>query len=194
MDPKPYFAYGSNMLRERLLYRHVVLLDRGEAAQIDGHSLNFNKWSTKGPNGSSKANLVEQPGETSWGVLFSVDSNSLTDLRRAEGYPDHYREATIVVDLPTGPREAMVYLAQPGKVLPPPDRPCWDWYLALMLAGAKACPGVPPEWIKHLRQIASFKESHGQPVDDFTEAVAQLKAAGHQRWRDLLINPTYPIL
>jgi hypothetical protein len=83
----------------------------------------------------------------------------------------------------------MTYLAQSNKILTVPDSP-YDWYLALILAGAKACAGIPPEWLKNIRQLGNSKKSHGQPPDKYAEAVAQLKAAGHDRWQELLINAT----
>ena len=46
MQPIHYFAYGSNMLRERLLHREVILLDEGQPVQIVDHKLVFNKKAT----------------------------------------------------------------------------------------------------------------------------------------------------
>lgn len=177
-----YFAYGSNMLRERLLARKVILIGSGQPAFVDGFKLLFNKKS----KGSSKANLVQEVGSKTWGVLFGVDSDSLDSLDDAEGAPVHYRrQYDFTVHTESGQLAAMTYLAQPGKILTIPDSP-YDWYLALILAGAKACPGISPEWLKHIRQIGNPKESHGQPSDKYAEAVAQLKAAGYVNWQDLL--------
>ena len=191
MNSIAYFAYGSNMLRARLLDRGVLLLDEGQPAQVKDYNLVFNK---KSDDGSSKANLMPAPGATSWGVLFSVSSKSLAGLDSAEGAPVHYRRETVTVCTEQGERQAMTYLAQPDKVLPVPDRP-WDWYLALILAGGKSYPDIPSDWIKKLRQIGQAKPYIKQPPSkSFTEAVAQLKAAGHARWQDLLIEENEHIL
>jgi hypothetical protein len=190
MQPIQYFAYGSNMLRERLLARQVVLLNSGQPAFVNGFKLLFNKKS----NGSSKANLVREVGSKTWGVLFSVNSENLDKLDDAEGAPIHYRrEYDFAVRTESGHLTAMTYLAQPDKILTIPDSP-YDWYLALIMAGGKACPGIPLEWVNHIRQIGNSKESHGQPQDKYAEAVAQLKTAGYDRWQELLINATEPIL
>ena len=185
MEPIHYFAYGSNMLRARLDERGVVLLDEGQAAQVSDYNLVFNKRSI---DGSSKANLMPAPGPNVWGVLFLVNSNSLDGLDDAEGAPGHYRRTTVSVRTPQGKREAMTYLAQPNKVLTVPDRP-YDWYLALIIAGARACRGIPEEWITHLRQVGQSKPYNETPLrSTFFAAIAQLKAAGHINWQDLL-NP-----
>lgn len=179
MDSIAYFAYGSNMLRQRLQHRGVKLLDVGRAASIAGYSLAFNKNSS---DRSSKANLMRATGQTSWGVLFSVESGSLAGLDAAEGSPDHYYRATVTVQTDDGARDAMTYLAQPKMVIETSDQP-WDWYLALVLAGAKACPGMPSSWIEHVRSIGQSKPyTRKPPSSSFTEAVAQLKTAGYVKW------------
>ena len=133
--------------------------------------------------------MMPQAGATSWGVLFTVSRSSRYRLREAEVWPNHYFEKNVFVESSAGKLAAMVYLAQPCKLLTNPDCP-WDWYLALILAGAKACPGIPLEWLKIIRQIGNSKKSHGQPPTEFAKAVAQLKTAGHDRWQVLLITGT----
>jgi gamma-glutamylcyclotransferase (GGCT)/AIG2-like uncharacterized protein YtfP len=177
-----YFAYGSNMLRERVIARSVVLLDRGQPACAEGYRLLFNK---KSDDGSAKANIDRELGTNCWGVLYSVDASSLTDLDAAEAAPDHYRRENIFVKIGTAEQEATTYLAQPQKTLTIPERP-YDWYLALILAGAKACSGMPSGWIAELRRIGQSKPDSKSPLrKTFTEAVAQLKTAGCGRWEDL---------
>jgi len=182
--PISYFAYGSNMLRERLLDRHVLLLDNGQAAQVIDYDLVFNK---KSDDHSSKANLMPATGTTSWGVLFSVNSTSLEGLDAAEGAPAHYCRASVIVRIPDAELQAMTYLAQPHKLLTGRDCP-WDWYLALIIAGAKACPNMPVEWIQHIRAIGSPKQS-SSPSKSSLRAAAQLKSASYDNWPQLLEKP-----
>ena len=177
------------MLLSRLSDRGVVLLDKGQSARIAGYSLAFNKRSL---DGSCKANLMPAQGEASWGILVSVDSSSLIGLDAAEGAPGHYRRETVTVHTEQGERKAMTYQAQAETVMVVPNRP-WDWYLALVLAGGKACSGIPSEWIKHLQKVGSPKKSSSH-TKAASQAVAQLKAAGFDRWQDLLLNSTKPIL
>ena len=189
MPTLTYFAYGSNMLRERLLARRVVLMDNGKPACANGYKLVFNK---KSDDGSAKANLVAERGAKCWGVLFSVDAKSLTDLDEAEGAPGHYRQENISITVANVAQTVMTYLAQPVKVMPAPGLP-YDWYLALILAGAKASADMPSEWIANLRRISQSKPDTKTPArDTFTEAVAQLKKAGYVNWLDLLKPEFHP--
>ncbi|MEY2536445.1 MAG: hypothetical protein QOG67_185 [Verrucomicrobiota bacterium] len=174
------------MLRARLLHRGVILFDAGQPSQIDNHKLVFNKRSN---DGSSKANLMPAPGVTSWGVLFSVDPNSLSGLDAAEGAPDHYRRGIAMVRTPQCECDAMTYFAQSDKLVSTSASP-WDWYMALIIAGAKACPGIPEEWIRSVLQIGVPKQSTAPPSKSFLQAVAQLRAAEHNRWQDLLTLAT----
>ena len=183
MPTLTYFAYGSNMLRERLLARRVILLDSGKPACANGYKLVFNK---KSDDGSAKANIVAERGAKCWGVLFAVDANSLTDLDDAEGAPGHYRQENISITVSNVAQTVMTYLAQPVKVMRAPGIP-YDWYLALILAGANACADMPSEWISHLRKDGQSKPDIKTPArKTFTEAVAQLNAAGYVNWQDLL--------
>lgn len=177
-----YFAYGSNMLRERLIARKVVLLDKGQPAVAEGFKLVFNK---KSSDSSNKANLIPEIGAKSWGVVFTVDPCSLDGLDSAEGAPEHYQRENIVIRLSNSKLDAMTYLAQSNHLSATPDQP-WDWYLALILAGAFACTDIPPEWIRHLRQIGSAKISNEPRSKSGIEAINQLKAAGYDQWQALL--------
>ena len=182
MPSLSYFACGSNMLCARLLERRVALLDGWRAAQLHGYRLAFNKASK---DGSSKANLMPEASAASWGVLFTVDASTLAGLVAAEGAPAHYGRATVLVETAQGQREAMTYLARPEKLLTALDQP-WDWYLALIIVGAKSCTGIADKGIRHIRRSGRSKPSNGQPPKPYAQATAQLKAAGHERWQGLL--------
>ena len=174
------------MLPARLLARNVLLLGRGLPGSANGYRLIFNKRSD---DGSSKANLIAAPGEITWGVLFAVDPNTLDNLDKAEGAPGHYRrEQGIRVQTATGEVAAMTYLAQPDKIHANPAQP-YDWYLALILAGALGNPGIPRRWIAHLRQMVQpTSDLRRPPRKTCCDAITQLRAAGHDNWQDLL-NP-----
>jgi gamma-glutamylcyclotransferase len=185
-----YFAYGSNMLAARLRARQVRLLDQPRPAVAQGYRLVFNKESV---DGSSKANLMAEGGAKTWGVLFSVDPASLTILDEAEGAPDHYRrEYGFKVLADNTAIDAMTYIAQPGKTTLAPGT-SYDWYLALILAGAKACADMPSDWINQLRRDVPTKSDTKTPArKTFAEAVAQLNSSGYANWRDLLNPELHP--
>ena len=173
------------MLRERLLARKVVLSGKGQPACVEGFKLVFNKKST---DDSAKANLVVEHGAKCWGVLFSVDPDSLAVLDEAEGAPGHYRRKDVSVKIADGEQPAMTYIAQANRISVVPEHP-YDWYLALILAGAKSQADMPAEWITHLRKLGHSKPDTKTPSRPTrTDAIAQLKAAGYDNWQDLLIE------
>src|SRR5262245_23395834 len=84
-----YFAYGSNMLTERLCARgrcpSATLLDVGS---IRGYTLQFSK---KSKDSSGKATIVRSEAQaTVMGVVFEIDEAEKRDLDRAEGVGSGY--------------------------------------------------------------------------------------------------------
>lgn len=163
-----YFAYGSNMLHERLLARCASAKVVGIGV-THGWGLAFTK---PGRDGSGKATLRDLQSErgTTPGVLFDIDERELVLLDRAEGV-GYERRADIPVRLlepgvgccdrdefpetreaawgDVG-RRAVTYTAIPGTLneeLVP-----FDWYLALVIAGADQ-NGLSPHYIDTLRAI-----------------------------------------
>ena len=125
-----YFAYGSNMLTERLKARCRGAELTGRAF-ADGWVLEFSKPST---DGSGKATLSEKAGCRTAGVLFEIPVDELEDLDGAEG-PGYERRDAFHVRLADGDGTvtATTYLAKdPKDGLEP-----YDWYLALVIAGAR---------------------------------------------------------
>lgn len=73
-----YFAYGSNMLVQRLQQRLSLAVDL-DPAWLDDYAWCCNKL---GQDGTAKANLVRKPGECVFGVLYEIDPSDwpLLDL------------------------------------------------------------------------------------------------------------------
>lgn len=141
-----YFAYGSNMLTERLRARCPSAQPVGTALAAN-HALDFVKESV---DRSGKATLVRRDGVNRYGVLFEIDDRDLPALDAAEG--SGYSRIDAFAVLPTGSgsqAEAATYM---GKRTTPGLRP-YDWYLALVIAGAIQ-HGVPTEQIRQLRSVA----------------------------------------
>lgn len=126
-----YFAYGSNMLPARLTARcpsaHVV-----GSATTQGFDLEFSKPSK---DGSGKATLVSSVGLVTPGAVFEINRNELDALDRAEGAGYGYdRVEELTVELNQGGESitATTYIADLTDQLIKP----FDWYLALVIAGA----------------------------------------------------------
>ena len=127
-----YFAYGSNMLSERLKKRCPSSTKIGLAYAVD-RVIEFNKPSV---DKSGKATLRWQAGDRTPGVLFRISIEELEILDAFEGagkgrgyirydqFSVHLAENDKIVNTKT-------YLASCTKS----DLKPYDWYLALVIAG-----------------------------------------------------------
>jgi AIG2-like family len=140
-----YFAYGSNMLTERLRARVSDASPLSEVS-IGGYLLRFHKKST---DGSGKCNIVKTGSDKDriHGVIFEIPREQLEKLDEAEGYGNGYDHEYI--PLPDRPDEsALAYVAEPkyidDRLLP------YKWYHELVIAGAEQ-HGLSPDYIAELR-------------------------------------------
>jgi gamma-glutamylcyclotransferase len=144
-----YFAYGSNMLTERLLARCSSAKTR-EVARVDSYALTFCK---KSHDGSGKATLRPEPERQVFGVLFDLNENELKNLDEAEGAGNGYDRIVdfrVRIQGSYEPQRAITYLASPNVIdlnLKP-----YDWYLRLVLAGARQ-HGLPLQYIREIEAM-----------------------------------------
>jgi gamma-glutamylcyclotransferase len=141
-----YFAYGSNMLTERLRARVSSAVALSKVCLI-GYRLRFNK---KSIDGSGKCNIVETGSQKDvvHGVIFEIPKEQLSKLDEAEGFKKGYDHKCI--RLPDRPGEsALAYVAETkyidDRLLP------YRWYHELVVAGAEQ-HGLPPDYIAELRK------------------------------------------
>lgn len=145
-----YFAYGSNMLEERLRQRCPSARALA-VSRLEGWALSLHKRSK---DGSGKATIApsNKPGASVFGVLYEMDSDDLDPLDRAEGHGSGYDRTSIKVAI-IGSGEtvtAITYLADEGGV--DPSLSPYDWYLKLIVAGAKE-HALPDAYIVQLSDI-----------------------------------------
>lgn len=140
-----YFAYGSNMLRERLVAR-VSTAEAVAVGVVRDYRLDFAKISV---DGSGKGDMVASPGDEVWGMLYAFDADQKADLDRHEG--PHYRAQEVVVSTPSGEETAWAYMADPQRR--DPSKAPYDWYLALIVAGARQ-GGLPEAYIQAVEATA----------------------------------------
>lgn len=134
-----YFAYGSNMSSVRLRSRipSVKVVDQ---AYLKDRKVLFNKRST---DGSGKANLVESPGDVTWGVLYEMNDSDVEQLDRIE---KGYQRIKIRVWQPDGETlEAVTY--QSTQLTDDPI--AYDWYKDLLITGARE-HHLPQDYIAYL--------------------------------------------
>ena len=128
--PFRYFAYGSNMLPQRLIDRcpSARLVSVGTARD---HAVRFWKG---GMDGSGKATLVEMAGSSAPGVVYEMDLADRDRLDRHEG-PAYRREDAFPVER-SDTRETVLTSTYIAHVLDEKVRP-FGWYLAILVAGAR---------------------------------------------------------
>ncbi|XP_077362871.1 gamma-glutamylcyclotransferase-like [Festucalex cinctus] len=81
-----YFAFGSNMLKERVRLRNpsATFLDTG---RLKDYQLDFGMWGKDAENNwhGAVATIRESPGSEVWGVIWTVSRDHLDSLDHQEG-------------------------------------------------------------------------------------------------------------
>ncbi|HJN38666.1 MAG TPA: gamma-glutamylcyclotransferase family protein [Chloroflexota bacterium] len=98
-DTHLYFAYGSNLSRSQMAIRcpGSSCLD---AAVLHGYRLDFTTDS--GTWGGGVADVVEDGGNSVWGLLYSVTDDDLNRLDYYEGFPTKYDRIRATVEQDQG--------------------------------------------------------------------------------------------
>lgn len=138
-----YFAYGSNMLPERLLRRVPSAALIGPAL-LPHFQLVFHKRSR---DGSGKCDILPDSDAEVWGGLYALALKDRRALDRAEGFG--YLRQTVRVHSAASAAvlEAFAYRARPGTT-DPALRP-YDWYHGLVVRGAESLR-LPPAYVRGL--------------------------------------------
>lgn len=153
-----YFAYGSNMLRERLAAR---VGDTGciGPARLAGYRVDFTKLSR---DGSGKCTLVAQPGEHGvWGVVFEMTGEQKTLLDGFEG--KGYKVETVYPVASGETIWAFTYIAM-QQSLDASLRP-YSWYRDLVLAGALQAQ-LPAGYIDRIEAIPTITDHDAGRVSE----------------------------
>lgn len=144
-----YFAYGSNMCHDRL--RERVPTTRYEfVARLPEHALRFHKRSADG-SGKADAYFTGDPEDEVWGTVAHVPDEDRSGLDRAEGVGYGYQIEEVVVYGPDGvPQTVFTYVAQASHIKP--DLKPYDWYLALVVDGARA-RALPEDYVESIASV-----------------------------------------
>lgn len=128
-----YFAYGSNMLTERITVRARDAKKVG-IGYVCGRKLTFHKVGTR-KNGSKtgKCNICsdDDPKAIVYGVLYEIPDDQFNELNT---YEKGYSIAKVVVQsAAAGEITAVAHVADSTDLTLIP----YDWYHGLVLAGAR---------------------------------------------------------
>lgn len=122
-----YFAYGSNMLPERLLER-IGKYHTAFPVALDGYRFKYNK---KSIDGTAKANIEPDANTVVYGVCFEIDDDDFAILQKYEG---GYNRRNVFVSLVTGEKtKAVTYVSSSIDN----KRKASDEYKKLVIRGAK---------------------------------------------------------
>jgi gamma-glutamylcyclotransferase len=129
-----YFAYGSNMLTERLTRRASGARCLGTARAL-GRRLAFHKRSSDG-SGKCDIPLTGNNSDVVYGVLFDVPDSRRPALDEREGVGYGYEASPIeVLESDSSPILAIAYLATADDV--DPRLVPYDWYHRLVVTGMR---------------------------------------------------------
>ena len=169
-----YFAYGSNMLEERLKSPERVPGAVFQATGcVQGYRLRFHKRST---DGSGKCNIVKTDSarDVVYGVVFEVPDNQLEALDSAEGVGCGYHcDYDIPVRLANGTEMLMLKYVADTNAIDDTFIP-YVWYHRLVIAGAEQ-HRLPEEYIANLRRVP-YSEDPDPKRPTKLEAEAVMKA------------------
>lgn len=148
-----YFAYGSNLLVERIrLPERVPGARPVGVARLEGWWLSFHK---RGRDGSGKATIHPGVGGRCvvHGLLYEMSPDERRRLDADEGpdYATHHLEARTT----DGPSPVWTYVAREA-CLDPALVP-FGWYHALVVAGARR-QGFPAPYIANLEAVPSQRD------------------------------------
>jgi gamma-glutamylcyclotransferase len=147
------FAYGSNLLAERLLARVPKARFVG-VGKITNWRFALNIHST---DGSAKANAIYtgRLEDVLQGALYELDEAGKAVLDRFEDVGGAYRIEQATAETAGGPREVYLYAGNPSRFVE--NQPPYDWYLGFILAGARQ-RGLPAEFIKRLEAVRAIPD------------------------------------
>ncbi len=165
MTPVLNFAYGSNMLWQRIRDRVPSAVPLGPA-RLPGYQLH---WHKVGKDRSGKCDIrpAADPANLVHGVLYRFDRSDKPLLDAAEGLGYGYDEIEVQVETANGSSLALAYAA---THIEPTLRP-FDWYQALVVAGAVE-HGLPVDYVDALRRIEAKADA------DAARAALHFKLAG----------------
>jgi gamma-glutamylcyclotransferase len=145
-----YFAYGSNLSRQRMEKR-TGPVHAARVARLKDFRLAFNVTDAAGVE--RYANIVPTARGEVWGVVYRMSAEALVALDRYEEVAEGcYSREIVEVDTLDGEQlQAEVYIGGPKRTIAE-GRPS-ERYLKIVLAGANEHK-LPVEYIRHIESLA----------------------------------------
>jgi gamma-glutamylcyclotransferase (GGCT)/AIG2-like uncharacterized protein YtfP len=125
-----YFAYGTNMDRERLELHRAIRVKEVRRGELDNHRIVFDKVSAIRP-ATGCANIVPEAGSRVLGVLYRIRDEDMEKMDIFEGVSSGrcHRERVLVRAEDNALIEAEVYVADETKAGLEPSFEYLEWVL-----------------------------------------------------------------
>jgi len=143
-----YFAYGSNLLKQRIHLNNPSAVQKG-IGKVEGYRLDFNYFSQRWKGAA--ATIVEDKQADVWGVIWELDQEHQETLDRQEGVSNGiYRPLTVTAVTPDGSSCS----CRSYQLVTPPetDRRPSAVYHDVIVRGAVES-GLPGDYVERLRAI-----------------------------------------
>jgi len=147
-----YFAFGSNMDKERMIKRSVEFIETEmQKGILNDWKLVFNKIRDD-KEGAGYANIEPEIGSIVEGIIYKTNQDGIKKLDRREGVPDHYIQKIIPVKNNDKKLiDCVIYIANQSKTNDSlkPEK----WYLNHLLAGKEF---LSKDYFKNLKNTETL--------------------------------------
>lgn len=173
MSTVHYLAYGSNLHPLRLTARVPSARAVG-VVELRGYSLAFHKRSV---DGSAKCLVYadQGPQHSVHGVIYEFDAREKGDLDRYEGKGNGYYEQRLRLALNGETYNPYLYLARTTHI--DPGMVAYDWYKALVAAGARF-HDFPAAYVAAIEAAPSRPDPDPQRAQQNEDLLRSLSASG----------------
>lgn len=148
--PVYYFSYG--MLTDPQLMQG---LDMVGVAELPNFEYKMYSW----------ANVEHKPGSKVYGVLWAIDHNVISQLDRAEGYPQLYDRRTYPVYVDGNKIAAEVYIMTPDTLEQVQDTQPSQGYVNRVVRGYNNA-GVPMQQLQAALKISGIAKEPQRHTND----------------------------
>ncbi|XP_034455150.1 gamma-glutamylcyclotransferase a [Hippoglossus hippoglossus] len=164
-----YFAFGSNLLRQRLQLSNPSAMFCS-TARLKDYKLSFGLWEEHVDNNwhGGVATIEFCPGDEVWGVIWALSDENLRSLDNQEGVSEGmYSPLNVTVETDRGQIFCRTYQMNNFHACPPSPQ-----YKEVVCLGAKQ-NGLPEEYRKSLEWIQTNNYSGPSVLDEIRTAVEE---------------------
>ncbi|CAB1449664.1 unnamed protein product [Pleuronectes platessa] len=164
-----YFAFGSNLLRQRLKLQNPSAMFCS-TARLKDYKLSFGLWNEHVDNKwhGGVATIEFCPGADVWGVIWSMSDENLRSLDNQEGVSKGmYSPLNVSVETDKGPMLCRTYQMNNFHACPPSPQ-----YKQVVCLGAEQ-NGLPEQYRKSLEWIQTNNYSGPSVLDEIRTAAEE---------------------